>query len=633
MANHPSNRKKNQIKRLKGEESKFIDLAEKSLAGVYLIQDWVFKYVNPKFSEIFGYSIEEMIDKIGPKSMATPEDWPMVEGNICKRLSGEMDSIHYEFKGITKRGDTINLEVYGSSTLYKGSPAVIGTLLDITKRKRAEELLRQAEEKYRGIFENAVEGIFQIQPDGRFLSVNPALKEMLGYGLSEIDEDIMDKLGTKLFVHPESRIDFWSTLEKDGVIKGFKCELYKRDGNIIWVSMNARRVHGSDGSTLYYEGSVEDISEKKDTESELTRLNEFNKAIIENAPVAIFTINKEGFFTSVNPALAAISGLKDKAEEKLIGFNWLKNPYTIKCGLAEYIRRGLEGESFHLTDFPFMTYKGDRNLYMDFQGVPLIHKDGIIEGLLCIIEETTERVKITARLMQEAKMAAVGRLAAGIAHELNNPLATLVAYSELAYNYLKSYEERMDKNTNFNELKTYLDTIQTEAFRCKNVVSDVLNLPWKEVLKTAEWDINTLLNNIIEPINTKEGSYRVIRDLQPSLPRVKGDITALRQVFSNIISNALDAIENSLDATICVRTRHINDYVQVEIADNGVGIPGPIIEKIFEPFFTTKEPKKGIGLGLAICHELVSNMGGTIRAEGIPGHGAIFYVNLPVRAD
>lgn len=611
-------------------KNKFKDLAEKSLAGIYLIQNWVFKYVNPKFGEIFGYNVDEVINKMGPKDVVMPEDWPTVEKNIRKRITGEEEAIHYEFRGITKSKKQIYIEVYGARTTYRGRPAVIGTLLDVTKRKCAEELLRQTEEKYRGIFENAVEGIFQITPEGKFISANPALKKMLGYEFTDDLADILMNMGIKLFVDQRKRLEFYFALEHNGLIKGFECELYKRDGSTIWVSMNVRAVKDHNENTLYYEGTVEDITERKASESELKRLNEFNKAIIENAPVAIFTLNKEGVFTSVNPALAAISGLNEEAEKVLMGFNWLKNPYTIKCGLAEFIKKGLNGEPFQLTDFPYMTYRGDRNLYMDFKGVPLKNKEGAVEGLLCIIEETTERVKTTARLMQEAKMAAIGRLAAGIAHELNNPLATLVAYSELAHKRLNSFMGKSSNDAELNGLKDCLEVIQTEAFRCKTVTSDILSLPWKEGLEKVEIDINYLLNGIIDSIKADRRNGKIITDFSKKLPQITGDIVAFRQVFSNLITNALDAIEKRFDGTVWIRTKILDGHIQVEVEDNGEGIPVPIIEKIFEPFFTTKEPKKGIGLGLALCYELIKGMGGTITVKSRPGNGTIFYVKLPV---
>jgi PAS domain S-box-containing protein len=143
---------------------------------------------------------------------------------------------------------------------------------------------------------------------------------------------------------------------------------------------------------------VKNITGPKRAANELQRLNDFNAAIIDNAPVAIFTLDRDGIFTSVNPALATVSGLGKEVEKKLLGFNWLKNPYTVRTGLADHIAQGLKGKAFELRDFPFNTFRGDRPHYIDFKGVPLRGKKGEVEGLLCLVEETTDRVNLERSL-------------------------------------------------------------------------------------------------------------------------------------------------------------------------------------------------------------------------------------------
>jgi PAS domain S-box-containing protein len=615
---------------LRESKNKFRDLAEKSLVGVYLIQDGVFQYVNPKLAEIFGFTANGLTGKKGPQDVVWPDDWPLVSKNIRRRISGETESIHYEFRGITSNRELRYVEVYGSRTMYKGRPALIGTLLDVTERKRAEELLKDAEQKYRSIFENAVEGIFQSTLAGKLIAANPAFAKMLGYDSPDECLVSITDIGYQLYSDPGVREEFVQKVESDGLLKGFECELCKKNGDRIWVSMNARGVRDTDNRLLYYEGTLEDITEKRKVEHELDRLHQFNKAIIENAPVAIFTIDMNGKFMSVNPALATLSGLGPEVEEKLLGFNWLENPYTVRCGLAEYIRKGLKGEPFQLWDFAFMTYRGDRNIFMDFKGVPLKGKDGDIEGLLCIIEETTERVMTRAQLMQEVKMAAIGRLAAGIAHELNNPLGTLVAYAERACNYLESVGEDHSKQFALERLRGYLNIIDEEAFRCKRVVSDILSVPKKEGMEIVQVDIDRLLDKILERLSVDKTDLRITREARDPLPSILGDSRVLRQVFVNLINNAVDALEGRMDAKLWIRTALKNNTVVVEVEDNGIGIPDTIIDKIFEPLFTTKESKKGIGLGLSLCHDFVKSMGGTIRVESKPGFGTTFVVSLPV---
>jgi PAS domain S-box-containing protein len=626
---HDVTNREQAVRGLRESENLFRDLTEKSVAGVYLIQDWVFKYVNPMFAEIFGYSVEELTTNVGPADVVIPEDWPTVRENIRKRIFEEATSIHSEFRICTKDREIRNVEVYGSRTMYQGKPAVVGTLLNITERKRSEERLRQAERKYRSIFENAIEGIFQSTPEGQIVAANPAHARILGY---DSPEDLILSLTDimhQTYVDPDRRTEFLHMLERDGIALSFECEFYRKDGSKIWVSLNAHAVRDEDGKTQHYEGTLEDITQKRKAESELRLLNEFNKAIIDHAPVAIFTLDKNGVFTSINPALASLSGLGARAEEKLIGLNWLKNPYSIQCGLVSHIERGLRGEPFQLWDFPFTTYRGDRNIFMDFKGVPLEGKQREIEGLLCIIEETTDRVRTRTKLMQEAKMSAIGRLAAGIAHELNNPLGTVVAYSERASGFLKSHRGMSEKEWDLEKLEDYLTIIEEEAFRCKGVTTDILGLFQKESLEIAKIDINQLLNHLLAHMNLEKTNVKIVKEAGSPLPYILGDTSALRQVFVNLIANALDAAEGRVGATIWIRTRHNDNHVLVEIEDNGMGIPDSIMDKIFEPFFTTKKAKSGIGLGLALCYDLICDMGGTIKAESEPGHGTTFVVTLP----
>ena len=188
---------------LRESEHLFRDLTEKSLVGIYLIQDGVFRYVNSQFAELLAYKAHELIETINHEETLFPEDRAAVVEKLRKRESGEISSIHHEFRVVTKKGEVRNVEVYGSRTTYRGRPAVIGTLLDITERTRSEELLKQAEEMYRSIFENAVEGIFQTSASHELMTANESLAKIYGYNTAE--EFVADLRGweTNFFVCPE----------------------------------------------------------------------------------------------------------------------------------------------------------------------------------------------------------------------------------------------------------------------------------------------------------------------------------------------------------------------------------------------------------------------------------------------
>ena len=253
-------------------ENKFKGLVEGSIAGVYIIQGGMFKYVNQRFAEIHGYTVEEMVGKLGVKETMLPDDLPIVEENIRKRISDKTEVVHYAIRAVRKDKKIIHVEIYGTHMMYQGKQAVMGTLLDITERKRAEDALKRAEEKYRNIFENAMVGIYQSTPEGRYLSVNPAMARIFGY--SSPEEMIKTITNTRLqtYVNPDDRIRFTKLLESGEVVGGFEIQRYRKDKGKFWVSINSRAVFDESGKVLYYEGIAEDVTERKKAEETITHM-------------------------------------------------------------------------------------------------------------------------------------------------------------------------------------------------------------------------------------------------------------------------------------------------------------------------------------------------------------------------
>lgn len=402
-------------------------------------------------------------------------------------------------------------------------------------------------------------------------------------------------------------------------------------GETKYYRVTATPLHKRDdnGGILIIE-TVQDITDQKKSEEDLRHLNDFNAAIIENAPVAIFTIDPSGKFISVNPALARLSGLGTEAEEKLVGFNWLEDPYTVRCGLADYIRKGLQGEPFELQDFPFTSYRGDEGQYLHFRGVPLRRKDGKVEGLLCIIEDATEKVRARIQSIQDAKMSVIGRLTTGVAHELNNPLATIAANSELACELFQGCAESATQEEAMNELREHLEVIQEQAFRCKNIIKDMIDLTRKNGFEVREIDLNECLEDLLKLINFEKLTIRLVKEIVSDLPHVRGDLNALKQCFMNILQNAVDSVEGRPQATVWLRAFPAGNSVRIEFEDNGVGIHQGLVDKIFEPFFSTKDTGKGVGLGLTLCYEFLNKMGGNIEVESALAKGSLFKVTLPL---
>ena len=412
-------------KALREAEDKFKDVAEKCLAGIYMIQNGVFKYVNPRLAEIHGYTVEELMDK-GPKDVVVPEDLPIVAENLQKRLSGQTESVHFEFRIHTKDEEIRNVEVYGSLTVYEGMPAVIGTLLDITERKKSEEALRryrehleelveerttalekevaehkrtekalrESEEKYRAIFENATEGIFQSTPEGRFLSVNPAFAKMFGYASPEEIMIAITDVGHQLYADFADREHLRQLFEKVGAVEGYETEAFRKDGEKIWVSINAHAVKDEMGVIVRYEGTNQDITERKKIERRLKESEERYRAAIEHSNDGV-AIARGGLHLYVNQKFLEMFGYDSPAD--IIGDNTRKDVHPDdRERVLEYSRRRLRGEPAP-SRYEFKGIKKDGTVIFVEASVAVIDYYGE-SASLAYLRDVTERKQMEEKL-------------------------------------------------------------------------------------------------------------------------------------------------------------------------------------------------------------------------------------------
>jgi PAS domain S-box-containing protein len=249
--------------KLKESEEIFKKLTEKSLVGVYLIQDGLFKYINPKLAEIFEYEIDEIIEKLGPKDLTFPADRKTVLENISKRITGEIESLNYEFKGITKRGRVINVEVYGSGMIYNGKPALIGTLLDVTKKKQSESMLLMLSEAVK----QTSASIIITDPEGKIEYVNPRFEEVTGYSAVEVIGDT-----PQMLIPDKESLDFygniWNKL-KSGISWSGELQHKKKNGDLYWVHCSVSHLRNSDGEVIHFIINEEEIIALKEAEAEL----------------------------------------------------------------------------------------------------------------------------------------------------------------------------------------------------------------------------------------------------------------------------------------------------------------------------------------------------------------------------
>jgi PAS domain S-box-containing protein len=301
---------------LRESEEQFRSLADNAGLGIYLIQDDVFRYVNKKFADTYGYRVDEIVDKMGSMDLVIPDDAAIVAENTAKRISGEVDFINYELRVPRRNNEVITVEIHGGRTVRQGRPAIIGTVQDITDRKQGEEALKQAESKYRSIFEDALMGIFQTTPAGRIVAANPAFSRMLGYGSPEDLMNSITDLATQLYVRPEDRLRFHGILSSGQLVEELDTEFRRKDGSVLSVRMNARAVKDARGDIFRYEGSAVDITARKEAEEALRASEQRFRSLVETTSDWIWEVDQNAVYTYASPKIKDILGYEP---EEVVG--------------------------------------------------------------------------------------------------------------------------------------------------------------------------------------------------------------------------------------------------------------------------------------------------------------------------
>jgi len=290
------------------------------------------------------------------------------------------------------------------------------------------------------------------------------------------------------------------------------------------------------------------------------------------------------------------------------------------------VERALCGGSSQMS-FSFTMGMGEIR-YFDVTATPIEDPNEKTRALV-FIRDVTEKKLNELQLMQAEKMSSIGMLAAGVAHEINNPLTSVAGYSEALLRRLRDDRSLAD-DSRLKDFKKYLEVIIRESYRCKGIIDSLLSFSRKSEGAVGLVDLNSILTEVLELVRHKARNEKIeIREaLQPDLPLVRGDSSGLRQVFLNLTVNALQAIEGPGFIDITTSDRE-EGMVTATISDTGCGIQPSTLEQIWDPFFTTKEVGKGVGLGLAVSYNIIKRHGGEVSAESMPGKGSKFTVRLP----
>jgi two-component system, NtrC family, sensor kinase len=369
-------------------------------------------------------------------------------------------------------------------------------------------------------------------------------------------------------------------------------------------------------------------SEKAAAEEALYESEERYRTLVDRAPIGVITCDRGGNITNVNPALLEIADFSDKRRFRQI--NLLTRPSLVKAGIAATFHRCMEEEITVTADYHYRSDRGKTSV-LHLRLTPLHDENGTINGALGTVEDVTEQRQLQEQLVQSAKLASIGELAAGVAHEINNPINGIINYAQLLLNKAEPSSRQAH----------FLEGILREGDRVANIVRDLLIFARVDTEGTSPAHVSDILSATLT-LNSqqvkKDGIVLEIEE-QSDLPQVRCRSQRIQQVFLNLISNARDALNARYpgpdpNKRLTVRIEQIEkegqSYVRTTFHDLGVGIPAQNLSRVFAPFFTTKKPGEGTGLGLSVSYGIIQDHHGDIQVESVEGEYTIFRVDLPV---
>jgi len=492
------------------------------------------------------------------------------------------------------------------------------TVQGITVLARDVTALRKNEARFTELFESLQEGIYITTPDGVILDVNPALVRMLGY---DSKEDVLKRQVPEIFVDRTGRKIVKDQIEHQPMIQGREITLIRKDGTSIVCLNTATAVRDNGGHVVRYQGALMDITERREMERRLHQQQEFARRLVDNFPDLILVLDAASHYTFVSPRCKDVLGYEVEETQKM-EFGSCTHPEDLPAVLSLYKDIIAGKQIFASLEIRVRHKQGEwRRIRFNFS--PLSDEKGNIEGVVLSGRDVTDLKRLEEQLIQAEKLAAMGQMLAGVAHELNNPLTAILGVTELL-------RERPGAD---DSTKRQLELTHRQARRAARIVQNLLEFSRPASPQKKPLDLNNILERTLQlhEHSLRRNNIQVDSRLPGELPGVIGDANQLIQVFLNLITNAEQAIREVRDSgRIQIRAGRNGNQLTITVQDDGVGIRPEALPRIFDPFYTTKRPGGGTGLGLSICMSIIREHGGNIEADTFPAGGSAFTIYLPI---
>jgi two-component system, cell cycle sensor histidine kinase and response regulator CckA len=600
-------------------------------AYVHLDAEFRFTFVNRAAERLLGQPREELAGKT-PWEVRPDCAQATLETSLRAAKAG---SAPYTFENY--------YEPSGRWYAIRAVPDAGGLVVhfsDVTDLKRAEEHRRL-------IFDDSPVGMFRTTPDGRLLAANRSFAQILHYDSADEMVAAISDVAHQVWANPDDREKVIRMTDEQGFVRGLECEYKCKDGAVVWVSASGRKVTGPDGGTLYYEGYVEDITQRRERDEALRQAEEVIRhrerqlsTIYESVVEALFLLavepGEQYRFVTVNATLLRMTGLK---AEQVVGkfvHQVIPEP-SLSLVLTKY-RQAISERTIvrweETTTFPAGTKCGDVSV------TPIVGENGVCTHLVGTVHDTTEgrrtaveKEHLREQLRQAQKLESIGRLAGGVAHDFNNTLVVINGYAELL----------ADRLSPLDPLREYALEIRKAGENAAGLTSQLLAFSRKQVIKPRPLDLNAVVRDAERMLRRLIGEdIEFVIQPEAESAWVMADHAQIHQVIVNLAANARDAMPDGGRLGIATANVDVDEelaaaspgaapgsYVLTSFTDTGAGMPEEVRQNIFEPFFTTKEQGKGTGLGLATVYGIIRQNGGWIEVDSRVGEGTSFRIYLP----
>ncbi len=640
-------------KALEESEAIYRKTLESTSDGVAIVQNGRYVYFNEQLLRTLGLPKEYRAGGEPLGALVHTDDARVIRESYSKHLRGEPSPNKFDIRVNRPDGKLLYLLVTSADTVYKGKPAVLSFVQDITERKNAENALKESEKRYRTMTENVNDIVWVVDLDLRITYVSQSNMRLTGFAPEEIQNKPLD-----VFIAPDS-LALASRLLSEELAqeasgrpvdpkrsRSLQIEVYSKLGDNVWLEVSATFNRDANGKATEILAVGRNITQRRNMEKALAESEQRFRMIIENMKEVVWTTDLNLRFTYMSPSCFLLTGYTPD-ELMALPLDKLLMPESLKLATNKVMEElALENDTeaadpnrSRTVEQEILCKNGDR-AWIEVTATFMRNGEGKATGMLMAGRDITaskkaraEKDRLEAQLMQAQKMEIVGRLAGGVAHDFNNMLSVILGYVDLA-------KLRLGR---LHPVLKDIAEIEKAAVRSRDITTQLLAFSRKQIIEPKIIDLNDLV------AHTQKALIRLIGEdiglqvvMGENLWPIKFDPSQIEQILINLAVNARDAMPDGgqliietvntvLDDSYCEKNIDCipGHYVRLSFGDNGVGMDKETLQHIFEPFFTTKDVGKGTGLGLATVYGIVKQNNGYVNVFSEPARGTTFSIFLP----